>query len=287
MAGSAATVRVGGVLVGNEAPLAFIAGLCVLESERMLRTVARGLKEVFAREAAPFILKCSFDKANRTSLRSFRGPGARLGLSLLKKVASESGVPVLTDVHEPWQAELAAEYVDALQVPAFLCRQTDLLVACGRTMLPVNVKKGQFLSPLEMARAVEKIESTGNDRILLTERGTFFGYGDLVVDMRSLAVLRGLGHPVVFDATHSVQFPASQGPSSGGDRRHIWGLSRAAVAAGVAAVFVETHPRPDRALSDGPNSLPLGQVAEFVRQVREIDGVVKKFLHAKREGRAA
>ncbi|MBI5211094.1 MAG: 3-deoxy-8-phosphooctulonate synthase [Elusimicrobia bacterium] len=275
--GKSVPVKVGGVAVRNDGPLAFIAGLCSLESEETLRTVAAGLKDVFGRAGAPFILKCSFDKANRTSLKSFRGPGARRGLSILRKVASEFRVPVLTDVHEPWQAELAAEYVDALQVPAFLCRQTDLLVACARTKLPVNVKKGQFLSPSELGRAVEKIESAGNHRIMLTERGTFFGYGDLVVDMRSLDVMRGLGYPVVFDATHSVQQPASQGASTGGDRRHVWGLSRAAVGAGVAAVFLETHPRPERALSDR-HCLPLGEVGRFVRQLMEIDLVAKKHI---------
>ncbi|MBI5883068.1 MAG: 3-deoxy-8-phosphooctulonate synthase [Elusimicrobia bacterium] len=270
------TVRIGKVLVGNDSPAVFIAGLCCLESEAILRVVAKGLKAALSRAAVPFILKCSFDKANRTSLKSFRGPGPREGLAILRKVASEFGVPVLTDVHDPGQAELAAEYVDALQVPAFLCRQTDLLVACGRTGLPVNVKKGQFLSPWEMARAVEKIESTGNHRILLTERGTFFGYGNLVVDMRSLDIMRGLGYPVVFDATHSVQLPASRGSETGGDRERIWGLARAAAAAGVAAVFLETHPRPEKALSDGPNALHLKDVPEFVRQICAIDGLVKK-----------
>ncbi|MBI5624871.1 MAG: 3-deoxy-8-phosphooctulonate synthase [Elusimicrobia bacterium] len=280
------TVGIGKVAVGNDAPVAFIAGLCSLESERMLRTVARGLKEALAKAGAPFILKCSFDKANRTSLDSFRGLGARLGLAILRKVADEFQVPVLTDVHDPGQAELAAEYADALQVPAFLCRQTDLLLACGRTGLPVNVKKGQFLSPWEMARAVEKIESTGNHRILLTERGTFFGYGSLVVDMRSLEVMRGLGYPVVFDATHSVQQPASRGRSTGGERERIWGLARAAAASGVAAVFLETHPRPEAALSDGPNALHLRDVPEFIRQVVEIDRVAKGFLNERR-GRQA
>ncbi|MFA6318578.1 MAG: 3-deoxy-8-phosphooctulonate synthase [Elusimicrobiota bacterium] len=281
-----ASVRIGDVEVGNGMPVAFIAGLCSLESERVLRVVARGLKDALSRAGAPFILKCSFDKANRTSLKSFRGPGARSGLAILRKVADEFRVPVITDVHDAAQAELAAEYVDGLQVPAFLCRQTDLLLACGRTGLPVNVKKGQFLSPWEMARVVEKIESTGNHRILLTERGTFFGYGNLVVDMRSLEVMRGLGYPVVFDATHSVQQPASRGDSTGGERERIWGLSRAAAGAGVAAVFLETHPRPEKALSDGPNALHLRDVPAFVRQVTAIDSVTKRFVKEK-QGRKA
>ncbi|MBI5241596.1 MAG: 3-deoxy-8-phosphooctulonate synthase [Elusimicrobia bacterium] len=269
-------LEVKGAVFRNDAPLAFIGGLCALESEALLRRVGRSLKETFARLGAGFVLKCSADKANRTSLQGFRGPGYEAGLRILARVAKDLGVACLTDVHEPAQAELAARYADVLQVPAFLCRQTELLLACGRTGKPVNIKKGQFLAPWDMAHAVRKVESTGNRKILLTERGTSFGYGNLVVDMRSLAVMRAFGYPVVFDATHSVQLPGGLGHATGGDRRHIWPLTRAAAAAGVAGVFFEAHPDPDRALSDGPNALALRDVPRFARMARRIDSAAKK-----------
>ena len=268
-------VRVGRVVFRNGGPLSFIAGPCSLESEALLRRVGRSLKADFAKLKIPFVLKCSFDKANRTSLSSYRGPGVQKGLEILGRVARELGVPVLTDVHEPAQAALAARYVDILQVPAFLCRQTDLLLACGRTGKTVNIKKGQFLSPWDMKNAVKKVESTGNRNILVTERGTMFGYNNLVVDMRSFLVMKDLGYPVIYDATHSVQLPGGKGDSTDGQRHFAGPLARGAVAVGVAGLFLETHPDPDRALSDGPNSLKLSDVPAFVRQVRRIDAIVK------------
>lgn len=275
MSRASVKVRVGDVVFDNAGPLSFIAGPCALESEALLRKVGRSLKASFDKLGIPFVLKCSFDKANRTSVKSYRGLGVEAGLEILKKVAGELEVPVLTDVHEPAQAALAARYVDILQVPAFLCRQTDLLRACGETGKPVNIKKGQFLSPWDMKNAVAKIESTGNKKILVTERGTMFGYGNLVVDMRSLEIMREMGYPVIYDATHSVQLPGAQGDSTGGQRQYASPLARAAVAVGLAGLFLETHPDPDHALSDGPNSLKLRDVAPFVTKVRQIDALIK------------
>jgi 2-dehydro-3-deoxyphosphooctonate aldolase (KDO 8-P synthase) len=275
-------VRVGKVVFSNSGPLSFIAGPCALESEALLRSVGRSLKATFRKLGIPFVLKCSFDKANRTSLSSYRGPGLEQGLEILAKVARELDVPVLTDVHEARQARLAARYVDVLQIPAFLCRQTDLLLACGETGKPVNIKKGQFLSPWDVKNAVKKVESTGNRNILVTERGTMFGYNNLVVDMRSFEIMRDLGYPVIYDATHSVQLPGGKGTSTGGQRMYAVPLARGAVAVGVAGLFIETHPAPDQALSDGPNSLKLADVAPFVKEVRRIDALVKG---ARRTGR--
>ncbi len=269
-------VRVGRVVFDNAGPLSFIAGPCSLESEGLLRAVGKSLKATFQRLKMPFVLKCSFDKANRTSIESYRGPGLQKGLEILGRIREELGVPVLTDVHEARQAELAARYVDILQIPAFLCRQTDLLLACGRTGRTVNIKKGQFLAPWDIANAVRKVESTGNRDILLTERGTMFGYNNLVVDMRSFEIMRELGYPVIYDATHSVQLPGGRGSSTGGQRQYAAPLARGAVAVGLAGLFLETHPNPDKALSDGPNSLRLSDVEGFVRQVRRIDALVKE-----------
>ncbi len=269
-------IKVRGATFANNAPVCFIAGLCALESETMLLRVGQALKAACARAGAGFVLKCSVDKANRTSHDAFRGLGFEKGLQILSRVAKRLGVAVLTDVHEPSQAAVAARYVDILQIPAFLCRQTEMLLACGRTGKPVNLKKGQFVSPWDMANAVRKVESTGNKNILITERGFAFGYGNLVVDMRSLAVLREFGYPVIFDATHSVQLPGGKGRSTGGERRFALPLARAAAAVGVAGVFLEAHPTPDRALSDGPNSLALRDVPLFIRQVCRIDAVAKK-----------
>jgi 2-dehydro-3-deoxyphosphooctonate aldolase (KDO 8-P synthase) len=266
-------VEAGGVTFSNSGPVRFIGGLCALENEEMLLRVGSALKRVIG---PGFVLKCSVDKANRTSAEAFRGPGFETGLRILSWAARRLGVPCLTDVHEPAQAELAARYVDILQIPAFLCRQTEMLLACGRAGKPVNVKKGQFLAPWDMVNAVRKIESTGNRRIMITERGTMFGYGNLVVDMRSLAVLRQLGYPVIFDATHSVQLPGGLGQATGGERHYALPLARAAAAVGVAGVFFEAHPDPDRALCDGPNSLALRSVKDFVRQIRLIDSIAKK-----------
>ncbi|MEK7388471.1 MAG: 3-deoxy-8-phosphooctulonate synthase [Elusimicrobiota bacterium] len=269
-------VRIGAVSLGNRLPAAFIAGPCVIESEALLRTVARTLHKICRELKVGLILKASFDKANRTSLKSYRGPGLEEGLRTLAKVAAEFHVPCVTDVHEPAQATIAARFVDMLQVPAFLSRQTDLLLACGRSGKAVNVKKGQFLSPWDMRHAVEKILSTGNKRILLTERGASFGYGNLIVDMRSYEIMKGFGFPVLHDATHCVQLPGAKGATTGGQRQFVLPIARAAAAVGVAGVFFETHPDPDKALSDGPNSLPLSHVPGFLRDIRRFDAVSKE-----------
>ena len=271
-----ARVKVGRTVFGGGAPVAFIGGPCVIESEALLRQVGRALKKACAGVKAGLVLKSSFDKANRTSVKSYRGPGLEEGLRALAKVGAELGVPTVTDVHLPEQAELAARYVDMLQVPAFLCRQTDLLVACGRTGKAVNVKKGQFLAPGDMRHAVEKILSTGNRNILLTERGASFGYGNLVVDMRSYEIMRSFGFPVIHDATHCVQLPGGNGATTGGQRQFVRPLARAAAAVGVDGVFFETHPNPEKALSDGPNSLPLSEVPSFLREVRRVDALAKE-----------
>jgi 2-dehydro-3-deoxyphosphooctonate aldolase (KDO 8-P synthase) len=273
-------VRVGSCTLANERPLTFIGGPCSLESPELVHQIGGALKAMFKRLGAGFILKCSYDKANRSSLSSYRGIGVREGLRALDAVRRSLGVPLLVDVHEPEQAEWAAEAADVLQIPAFLCRQTDLLLACGRTGKPVNIKKGQFLSPWEMANAVEKVASTGNRRVILTERGTSFGYRNLVVDMRSLEIMKELGCPVVYDATHSVQLPGALGHATGGQREFVAPLSRAAAAVGVAAIFFETHPDPDRALSDGPNSLRLKDAESLARQLMAIDRTVKKGARA-------
>lgn len=273
---AAVEVPIGGVRASNSGPLFFIAGLCALESEAMLSKVAFELKKIFDAAGIPWVLKCSFDKANRSSIRSYRGLGFERGLRILAKVKKAVGVPLLTDVHEAAQAPKVAKVADVLQIPAFLCRQTDLLVACGRTGKPVNIKKGQFLSPWEIRNAVEKVESTGNKKILVTERGTSFGYNNLVVNMRSLEIMRGLGYPVIYDATHSVQLPGGLGHSTAGDRRFAIPLARAAAAIGIAGIFLETHPDPERARSDGPNSIRLSDVSGLVNLAAEIDRIVKR-----------
>ncbi|HVA65784.1 MAG TPA: 3-deoxy-8-phosphooctulonate synthase [Elusimicrobiota bacterium] len=272
---SSVRVKVGKVVFGNDLPLCYISGPCALESEKLLRQVGRSLKATFARQGAGFVLKSSFDKANRTSISSYRGPGPEAGLETLSRVGRELGVPVLTDVHEASQAALAARYVDVIQIPAFLCRQTDLLLACGETGKPVNIKKGQFLSPWDIVNAIKKIESTGNRQILVTERGTTFGYANLVVDMRGLEIMRGFGYPVIYDATHSVQLPGGLGHATAGERQYAEPLARAAAAVGVAGIFFETHPNPDKALSDGPNSVALKDAAKFIRATRRIDALIK------------
>jgi 2-dehydro-3-deoxyphosphooctonate aldolase (KDO 8-P synthase) len=247
--------------------LALIAGPCVIESEEHVHFLAREIRAA----AGPFVFKASFDKANRSSIGGHRGPGLKEGLRILGGLR-DAGFPILTDIHEPAQAAPAAEVADILQIPAFLCRQTDLLLAAGRTGHVVNIKKGQFLAPWDFRLAAEKVASTGNEKILLTERGTSFGYNNLVVDMRALPILRGFGWPVVFDATHSVQVPGGAGNSSGGRPEFIEPLSRAAVAVGVDAVFVEVHEAPERALSDGPNALRLDLLAPLWRKLKAIHG---------------
>jgi 2-dehydro-3-deoxyphosphooctonate aldolase (KDO 8-P synthase) len=262
--------------VGLEHPLFLIAGPCVVEGETLAQETAGRLKELTEGLALPFIYKSSFDKANRSSLKGFRGPGIEEGLRILEGVRERIGVPVLTDVHEDTPLGEVAAVVDVLQTPAFLCRQTNFILAVAGQGRPVNIKKGQFLAPWDMGRVVEKARATGNDRIMVCERGVSFGYNNLVSDMRSLAVMRETGCPVVFDATHSVQLPGGRGDSSGGQREFVPVLARAAVAAGISGLFLETHPRPDEALSDGPNSWPLGRMRELLETLVELDRLVKR-----------
>jgi len=247
-----------------------------MESRGDTLEVARFLKALCDGVGIPLIFKSSYDKANRTSLGSYRGPGLEEGLRILAEVRDELGVPVLSDVHCRMEVERAGEVLDVVQIPAFLCRQTDLLIAAGRTGKAVNIKKGQYLAPWDVAAAVEKVRSTGNSFVMVTERGTSFGYNNLVVDFRSLAILRRLNVPVIFDATHSVQLPGGRGDASGGEREFVPCLARAAVAVGIDALFVEVHPDPDRALCDGPNSLPLEGLEEFLQEMMEIDVLVKR-----------
>lgn len=259
------------VQIGGGAPLAIIAGPCVLEDEETVTRIAEGIRAACQAAGFPLIFKSSFDKANRTALDGVRGPGPEEGLQMLARLRARLDAPVTTDVHLPEQAARAAEVVDLLQIPAFLCRQTDLLVAAARTGLPVNVKKGQFLAPWDMANAVAKVVESGGPAVMVTERGASFGYNNLVVDMRSLEILAGLGVPVCFDATHSVQLPGGQGRASGGQRRFVPTLARAAVAVGVDALFLEVHDDPDHAPSDGPNMVPLAALPALLAQVRAID----------------
>ena len=261
--------------VGLDRPLFLIAGPCVIESADLAQETAGYLQELTGELGIPFIFKSSFDKANRSSIGGFRGPGLEAGLRILEGVRARLGVPVLTDVHEDTPLGEVVEVVDVLQTPAFLCRQTNFILAVAEMGLPVNIKKGQFLAPWDMKRVVEKARSTGNDQIMVCERGVSFGYNNLVSDMRALAVMRETGCPVVFDATHSVQLPGGQGDSSGGQREFVPVLARAAVAAGISGLFVETHPDPARALSDGPNSWPLGRMRGLLETLVEIDRVVK------------
>lgn len=263
-------VRVGTVRVGGK-PFVFIGGPCVIEGRDITLRTAETLKKIADSLDIPFIFKSSYDKANRTSIQSYRGLGIDEGLKVLQEVRDRLDVPVLTDVHSVREASLVAQAVDVLQVPAFLCRQTDLLVACGATGKTVNVKKGQFLAPDDMRHVIEKIESTGNTSIMITERGSSFGYHNLVTDFRSLPLLADLGYPVVFDATHSVQLPGGLGGASGGERRFIFPLARAAVAVGIDGVFMEVHEAPDRALCDGPNSLPLNSLAGVLETLKRIE----------------
>lgn len=271
------TVEIGATRFANDRPLGLIAGPCQAESEGHAVDIAGRLVEIAARHAMPFVFKASFDKANRTSLKGVRGLGLDEGLVVLAAVKRATGAPVLTDVHLPEQCAPVAEVADALQIPAFLCRQTDLLLAAGRTGLPINVKKGQFLAPWDMRRVAEKIASTGNERVMLCERGTSFGYNALVVDMRGLVHMAETGYPVIFDATHSVQAPGGLGAASGGERRFAPVLARAAVAVGVAGVFIECHPDPDRAPSDGPNMIPLDRMTDLVGRLVEVDRLAKGF----------
>jgi 2-dehydro-3-deoxyphosphooctonate aldolase (KDO 8-P synthase) len=270
-----AAVRIGSVIVANDAPLAVFAGPCALESRSHALEMAQALKEIAARLGIGLIFKTSFDKANRTSLGSVRGAGLAAALPIFAEIRESLGLPVVTDVHEPDQCAAVAEAVDVLQIPAFLCRQTDLLIAAAKTGRVVKVKKGQFLAPWDMRNVVAKIVGAGNPNVLLTERGVSFGYNTLISDMRALPILAETGCPVVFDATHSVQQPGGQGATSGGDRRFVPVLARAAVAVGVAAVFIETHEDPDRAPSDGPNMVPLAAFEPLIRDLMAFDALAK------------
>ena len=274
-------VRIGSVTIGGGAPLALIGGPCAIENEKHALLVAERLQRITADAGVPFVYKSSYDKANRSSLRGYRGPGLREGLRILARVKADIGVPVLSDVHQVAEVAAAADVLDVLQIPAFLCRQTDLLVAAARTGKPVNVKKGQFLAPADMRNVAEKITASGNPDVLLTERGTSFGYHNLVVDMRGLADMRALGFPVVFDATHSVQLPGGAGDRSGGERRYVPALARAAVAVGIDALFMEMHEDPDRTLedgrplSDGPNMLRIDGLSALLADLRAIERALR------------
>jgi 2-dehydro-3-deoxyphosphooctonate aldolase (KDO 8-P synthase) len=269
------TVRVGPVEIGNDKPLAVIAGPCALESRAHALEVSAALREIAAKLGIGLIYKTSFDKANRTSANSPRGIGMELGLPIMAEVRQTTGLPVLTDVHGAAQCKPVAEVVDVLQIPAFLSRQTDLLTAAGETGRAINIKKGQFLAPWDMKNVVAKVVATGNDNVLQCERGVSFGYNTLVSDMRALPIMAANGYPVVFDATHSVQQPGGQGATSGGERQYVPVLARAAVAVGVAAVFIETHPDPDKAPSDGPNMVPLRQLPALLEELMAFDALAK------------
>lgn len=269
-------MRLCGFEVGLAQPLFLIAGPCVIESQQLALDTAGALKDITQRLGIPFIYKSSFDKANRSSYQSYRGPGLEEGLKILAEVKAQLHIPVLTDVHEDTPLAEVAAVVDVLQTPAFLCRQTNFIQRVARAGRPVNIKKGQFLAPWDMVHVVAKARAAGNDHIMVCERGVSFGYNNLVSDMRALMVLRASGCPVVFDATHSVQLPGGQGSASGGQREFVPVLARAAVAAGVAGLFMETHPDPDRALSDGPNAWPLGQLEALLVTLKALDEVVKK-----------
>ena len=270
------TVKIGSLELGAQRPIALIAGPCVIEDyERTLR-IGRGIKAITERLGMPYIFKASFDKANRSSYNSFRGPGLEEGLGMLQKIKAELGLPVLSDIHEITQVEPAAKVLDILQIPAFLSRQTDLLFAAGKSGVAVNVKKGQFLAPNDMKNVVRKLEEAGCENILLTERGFSLGYNNLVVDMRALPIMRSFGYPVVFDATHSVQLPGGAGTASAGQREYVGHLARAAAAVGVDALFLEVHDNPEEALCDGPNMVYLDQLEELLLDIQAIDGIARK-----------
>jgi len=275
------TIKIGQVNVGGGAPLALFAGPCVIEDPQRTLEIGREVQAIANRLGIPYVFKASFDKANRSSYKAFRGPGLVTGLAILAKIKQELGVPVLSDIHEAAQAAPAAAVLDVLQIPAFLCRQTDLLHAAATTGLPVNVKKGQFLAPTEMKNVITKLQESGCDSILLTERGSSFGYNNLVVDMRSLAIMRSFGYPVVFDATHSVQLPGGGGDRSAGQREFVPVLTRAAVAAGIDALFLEVHDNPAQALSDGPNMVAISELEALLRQALAIDRCLRGDCYAR------
>jgi 2-dehydro-3-deoxyphosphooctonate aldolase (KDO 8-P synthase) len=258
--------------------LFIIAGPCVIETEEVVDETASTLKRLSDTLRLPIIFKSSYDKANRSSINSYRGPGLKEGLRILREIRDRYEMPVLTDVHSPEEAKVASEVVDLLQVPAFLSRQTDLILACAETGLPVNIKKGQFLAPWDVKNIIQKFVSTGNRKVMITERGTTFGYNNLVVDFRSFPIMRSFGYPIIFDVTHSLQLPGGLGSSSGGQREYAPVLARAAVAAGVDGLFMEVHPAPEKALCDGPNMIRLDELEELLRVVKEIDGIIRRDL---------
>lgn len=269
-------IHIKNIAIGGESPLVLIAGPCVIESEASVMEAATRLMRITADLGIPLVFKSSYDKANRSSVKSFRGPGLKEGLRILSRVGKELGLPLLSDVHRFEEIGPAAEVLDVLQIPAFLCRQTDFITEVARTGRVVNIKKGQFLSPWDIKNAVEKATSTGNNKVIITERGVSFGYNNLIADMRSLPIMRGFGYPVVFDATHAVQLPGAGGVASSGDRQFVPHLARAAAAVGIDALFMEVHKCPDKALCDGPNMLNLDELPALIKQVREIDGIVKR-----------
>jgi len=273
-------IVVGNLRLGGGNPLFLIAGPCVIESESHAMMMAERVAKTAANAGIPYIFKASYDKANRSSISSFRGPGLREGLRILAKIKKELQVPILTDIHEAAQAEAAAEVADVLQIPAFLARQTDLLLAAAKTGRVINIKKGQFLSPWDMGNVVEKVASSGNHNVILTERGASFGYNNLVVDMRTFPILKRFGYPVVYDVTHSVQLPGGQGNASGGQPEFIEPLARAGVAAGVDGIFLETHDNPQAALSDGANALPLWQLSQLLSRLKELSAMVRRWSDA-------
>ena len=268
-------ISIGPFNIGGNSPLVLIAGPCVIESEKIVRQIAEKLKRITEDLRVPFIFKASYDKANRSSIKSFRGPGLKEGLKILQKIKTDLNIPVLSDVHKEEEVLPASEVLDILQIPAFLCRQTDLLTKAALTEKPINIKKGQFMAPWDMKNVVNKLEESGNKNILLTERGVTFGYNNLVVDMRSLVLMRDYGYPVVFDSTHSLQQPGGKGTMSGGQREMIPDLARGAVAVGCDALFMETHPDPDQALSDGPNMLKLDLLPVLLEQLVTLDQIVR------------
>ena len=263
-------VRIGNITIGGKTPLVFIAGPCVIETEELTLKTAKELQEIFKKLAIPLIFKSSYDKANRTSVNSYRGPGIKKGLKILEKIKGKTNLPIISDVHSVDEVSYAAKVLDVIQIPALLCRQTDLILAASKTGKPVNIKKGQFLAPWDVKNIIEKFTSTGNHNLLITERGTSFGYNNLVVDMRSIPIMKSFGYPVVFDATHGVQLPGGRGTTSGGQREFIAPLARAAVAAGCDAVFLEVHKYPDKALCDGPNMLSLEEVSVLAGELNRI-----------------
>jgi len=264
------------VVFGGKKPLVLIAGPCVIESPSHTLKIAEAIQKITTRLKVPFVFKASFDKANRTSIKSFRGPGLYEGLKVLSQIRTKLGVPILSDVHDVNQAQMAGEILDIIQIPAFLCRQTDLIIAAAKTGKTVNVKKGQFMAPWDISGIVKKMEESGNQNLLLTERGVSFGYNNLITDFRALPIMRESGYPVVFDATHSVQKPGGLGHASGGESQYVPLLARCAAAAGVDAIFLETHPNPAQALSDGPNTLPLKNLEALLKDLMAIDHIVRK-----------